>query len=94
MVVIINEKKNHKRKKNSSGERSMVLCFFSFVKRKSCCIEGSKGEVQKLNLFYVCLQKMVQEGGTPGETKTKSVERQKKISTLENELELRFVQQE
>ena len=37
---------------------------------------------------------MVQEGGTPGETKTKSVERQKKISTLENELELRFVQQE
>ena len=35
---------------------------------------------------------MVQEGGTLGETKSKSVERQKKISTLENELELRFVQ--
>ena len=32
----------------------MVLCFFSFVKKKSCRIEGSKGEVQKLNLFYVC----------------------------------------
>lgn len=73
----------------------MVLCFSSFVKRKSCCIEGSKGEVQKLNVLLVlCLQKMVQEGGTPGETKTKSVERQKKISTLETELELRFVQQE
>ncbi|XP_073254601.1 chromosome-associated kinesin KIF4A-like [Porites lutea] len=37
-------------------------------------------------------KKMVQERGTPGETKTKSVERQKKISTLENELELRSSQ--
>lgn len=36
-------------------------------------------------------QKMIQDGGTPGEKKSKSQDQQKKISALENELELRFV---
>ena len=36
-------------------------------------------------------QKMIQDGGTQGEKKSKSQDQQKRISALENELELRFV---
>lgn len=69
-------------------QHNMKLVQFNLVNNKEralCCIVVSVFNLE----FFFFVQKVAEDGGTPGEKKSSQ---QNKISTLENELELRFVQ--